>query len=131
MKLQLNCVISNWECSGQEDGGFIASDDDLPEEQEGESNDDDREEDNVVHKIGSTKNHPQRALDQQKCFVNGKSVHLLYLREMLEQHDLLASLIQHLNMSVCTGNGNTEVPSITGGKHSIEEDESIDIVVRV
>ena len=45
---------------------------------------------------------------------------------MLEQHDLLASFIQYLNMSICTGNDNTGVPSIIGGKCSIEKDESID-----
>ena len=64
----------------------------------------------VGHEFGSIKNYSQWALDQQKKIVNGKSAYLLYLWKMLEQHALLGSSIQHLNMSVCTGNGNSSVP---------------------
>ena len=63
MNLQLIHVISNWEQSGQGDGGLIDGGDDFMEEDEdkGEEVEDGQDfngEDNVAKAFGSTKNHP-------------------------------------------------------------------------
>jgi hypothetical protein len=121
MNLQLNRIISNWERSGQGDGGFMEHGDLADEDEYEEGN-----EDSIVEpEFGALRNRPQRALDQRKYFTNGKSVYLLYLWEMLEKHDLLGSSIQRLSASVCASNGNCAVPLIIGGKHSVDDNFSV------
>ena len=79
MNSQLNGVISNWEHSGQGDGGFTCDDDLSGEEEDGGKNNE--------RDFCYTKNHNQGALDQQKNFTDGRSTYLLYLWDMLEHHD--------------------------------------------
>jgi hypothetical protein len=57
MNLQLNCIISNWECSGQGDGGFINMGDD---EEYNKGN----KEDQTEFEFGAIRNCPQCALNQ-------------------------------------------------------------------
>jgi hypothetical protein len=121
MNLALNRIISDWERSGQGDGGFVSHDDLAGEDEYDEGNEDEI----IEHEFGSLRNRPQRALDQRKSFTNGKNCYLLYLWEMLEKHDLLGSSIQRLNSSVCASNGNSDVPLIIGGKHSADEELSV------
>ena len=47
--------------------------------------------------FGSLKNHSQRALDSRSSFFVNKEPYLLYLWEVLENHDLLVSSVQRLN----------------------------------
>ena len=117
MNLQLNCITSNWERSGQGDGDFVKHGDLADEDEYEEGNEDDI----VEHEFGAIWNRPQWALDQQKYFTNGKSFYLLYLWEILVKHDLLRSSIQCLNSSLCESNGNSAVPLIIGG-HSVDDD---------
>ena len=102
MVLQLNRMISNWERSGQGDGGYTGCEED---DEVGEG----------VHSHG--------ALDQRKNFVIGTNTYHLYLWEMLEKHDLFGSSIQCLNASVSSGNGNAGVPSLILGKHKYGDDD--------
>ena len=96
------------ERSGQGDGGYNFDGDD--------NNGCDDDYDSSFYRRG--------ALDLRKNFVIGTNTHLLYLWEMLETHDLLGTLIQRLNPSVSSENGNTDVPGvIIGVKHKIGDDE--------
>ena len=119
MNLQLKCIISHWECSGQGDGGFINLGDDK---HYSEGN----EEDATKFEFGAIRNRPQCALNQQKYFTNCKGVYLLYLFEMLEKLDLLGSSTQCLNSSTCASNGNSAIPLQIGGKHKADDEVSID-----
>ena len=112
MNLQLNRIISHWERSGHGDGEFMNEfDHEVEECVDGEMT-------KGEPVFGSLKNRPQRALNQRKNFIVGKSTYLLYLWGMLETHDLICFSMHHLDSSVCSGNGSFGVPSIIGNKHS-------------
>ncbi len=121
MILQLNRVIRGWERSGQGDGGIT---DDEVDNEDGEENEVD---DTPAHEceFGSLKNCLQLALNNQKYFVEGKSSYLLYLWELLDEHDLAGSSMQRLNDDVCSGNGNNRVPSVVGKKLSVDVNNTL------
>ena len=97
----------------------------MGEDEEMEDRQDFNGEDNVANAFCSTKNCPQCALDQQKNFVQSKTIYLLCLWGMLEHHDLLGSSMHHLNANVCSGHADVGAPSVIGSKHSVEDDVSL------
>jgi len=112
INLQLKRVIASWEHSGQGDGGYATGED--------------KDEENTEFEFGALISRPQRALNQCKNFIDGKSSYLLYLWEVLAQHDLLSSLVQRLNEDTGAGNGHLGVSSIIGRRRFTgEEDDSI------
>jgi hypothetical protein len=97
--VQLTRVITNWEKSGQGDGGHSNEDEDEEEKSE-----------DVV--FGSLRNRSAGALDQREQFVEYNQSYLLYLWHMLDKHGLFVSSLQMLNCDVAAGNGATGVPSV-------------------
>jgi hypothetical protein len=80
-------IVEKWERSGQGDGGY----DDLDDEDNDEEDRDDGDEDGGKGErvFGSLKNRSQRALDSRSSFFVNKEPYLLYLWEVLDNHDLL------------------------------------------
>jgi hypothetical protein len=112
INLQLKRVIASWERSGQGEGGHVPGED--------------KDEENTEFEFGALINRPQGALDQRKNFIDGKSSYLLYLWEVLAQHDLLSSSVQRLNEDTRAGNGHLGVPSVIGRRRFAgDEDDSI------
>ena len=86
MRADLARIISNWETSEQGDGGR-----------------DNHEESSVVidtasflsgeeqPSYGGLRNWPPRALDTRAAFLNGRPSYLLYVWELADTHQLLAS----------------------------------------
>jgi hypothetical protein len=110
MNLALKRQIQNWERSGQGDGGYTEDDD----EENNTDGDDDVEEDNM-NTFGSLKGRSQRALDLHQNFFNERSTYLLYLWDVLDEHNLVQSSMQQLLVGIGSGNGSTGVPSVIGG----------------
>jgi hypothetical protein len=78
------------------------------------------------NRFGSLKKRPQRALDLRRNFFDGKSTYLLYLWEMLEEHNLFQLSMQQLHEDIGSGDGSTGVPSVIGAKRkSAEDDDSL------
>jgi hypothetical protein len=61
----------------------------------------------VAVAFGSLINCPQRALDDRKNFIDGKASYILYLWEVLFQHDLLSSSVQCFSEGIGAGNGHS------------------------
>ena len=110
MNLALKRAITNWERSGQGDGGFIDNDDDEDDD------DDDDENNEAVVEFGSLKGRHQRALDSRINFFDDRNNYLLYLWDILDEHDLVQSTMQQLLEGVGSGNGSSGVPLVVGGK---------------
>ena len=71
------------------------------------------------------KKRPQRALDYRRNFFDGKSTYILYLWEMLEEHNLFQSSTQQLHEDVGSVDGSTGVPPYAiGGKRKCSNDDS-------
>ena len=64
--------------------------------------------------FGSLKNCSQKALDSRSSFFVNKEPYLLYLWEVLENHDLLVSSMQRLNSFAIAANGADGIPSEIG-----------------
>ena len=108
--------IEKWERSGQGDGGY-----DLDDEEDGDNGDGGKGE--TV--FGSLKNRLQKALDSCSSFFVNKEPYLLYLWEVLENHDLLVSSMQRLNSFAIAANGADGIPSVIG--HSPTGDDSVSV----
>lgn len=67
-----------------------------------------------MNAFGSSRNGNQLALNQRKHYVEGKSICLLYLLEMVDCHDLIRSSMQYLDKDVVLVNASLGVPSIIG-----------------
>jgi hypothetical protein len=65
---------------------------------------------------------PQRALDLLQNFFDDRNTYLLYLWNVLDDHDLVQSSMQQLLVGIGSGNGSTEVPSFIGGKRKSDGD---------
>jgi hypothetical protein len=102
--------------SGQGDGGY-----DLDDEEDGYDGDGGKGE----HVFGSLKNHSQRALDSRSSFFVNKEPYLLYLLEVLQNHDLLVYSMQRLNFSAIAASGSNGIPSVIG--HTATGDDSISV----
>ena len=121
MNLALKRAIQNWERSGQGDGGY------TEEEEVMDDNTDDEEEENGgedTFAFGSLTGRPQKALDLRRNFFDDKATYLLYLWDILEEHDLTQSTMQQLLEGVGSGNGGSGVPSVIGGNKSYKNDDN-------
>lgn len=128
MVLALNRVIQKWERSGQGYGGQV-------EEEEKENDEDDGDEfesaqenecasaDGGEQPFGQLANRSQGALDQRQNFIDGKSSYLLYLWDMLEEHNLFQSSMQRLNEGIGCGSGNNVPTIIADGKRKRDDDD--------
>ena len=128
INLALKRVIQNWERSGQGEGGFINEEDvrDVDEEDDsGEENDDDRSYGGKSASFGSLTERPPQSLELRRNFVDGRSTYLLYLWDMLCEHDLFQSSMQQLKDGIGSGNGHSEVPSVIRGKRKNDDDDSL------
>lgn len=113
MNLALKRQIQNWERSGQGDGGYTEEVDDKDE------GDDDADKDNM-NTFGSLNGRPQRALDSRQNFFDDRSTYLLlYLWDVLDEHDLVKASMQQLLEGIGSGNGGTGVPSVIGGSAKV------------
>ena len=111
MNLALKRAIQNWERSGQGDGGY------TEEEEVMDDNTDDKEEENGGEDrfaFGGLTGRPQKALDLRRNFFDDKATYLLYLWDILEEHDLTQSTMQQLLEGVGSGNGGSGVPFSVG-----------------
>jgi hypothetical protein len=67
--------------------------------------------------FGELSNHPHKALDLHLVFFTDKeSYYLLYLWEVLDNNNLMVSLMQRLDNSIAAMNGAYEIPSVIGNK---------------
>ena len=123
MNLALKRAITNWERSGQGFGGYT-DDEDI-------NNDDDDDDDDIGGmmdgpvRFGVLKDRPQRALDLRRNFFDDRNTYLLYLWDVLDEHDLVQSSMQQLVDGVGSGNGNSGVPSVIGGRRQSDDDYSL------
>jgi hypothetical protein len=129
MNLALKRGIQNWERSGQGDGGYTEDDDDEGSKSSKSNDDDDYEDDNFVgavdeeNNFGSLTGRGRQALDLRRNFFDAKATYLLYLWDVLDEHNLVKSSMQQLLEGIGAGNGSNRVPSVIGGgKHKIDTD---------
>ena len=101
MNVALCRIISNWEQSGQGDGGFI---------NEGEE-DDENSRDPLSKTFGSLFERTELALSSRANFCQMRQSYLLYHWEMMDTHDLLRSSLQKINERTASVDGST-VPSV-------------------
>ncbi len=100
MNTALKRQIQKWELSGQGD-------------------DDNNADDDVGNTtFGSLNGRPQQALDSRANFFVNSPTYLLYLWDVLDEHDLVQTSMQQLVDGVGSGNGGTGVPSVIGGSSS-------------
>ena len=124
MNLALKRGIQNWERSGQGDGGHTNDED----EDDGSANSDDDEslgDDGDDREFGSLKGRGRTALDLRRNFFDDRATYLLYLWDILDEHDLVKSTMQQLLDGVGAGNGRNGVPSVINNKRNNEDDYSM------
>ena len=124
MNLALKHGINNWEHSGQGDGGYISGDNNS--DTDDEDNDADGAEDNQENSsvgFGKLSGRQQRALDQRWNFFDIKQTYLLYLWDILDEHNLVQLSMQQLLSGIGSGNGSTGVPSGIGGKCNYNDND--------
>jgi len=127
MNLALKQAITNWERSSQGDGGYIDSNDDDDGTPNDDDVDDDDANDDVVKEFGALAGRSQGALDLRRNFFDDRNTYLLYLWDILDEHDLVQSTMQQLLEGAASGNGTTGVPSVIGSnnKHPKYDDVSL------
>lgn len=111
-------IISNWEMSGQGDGGR-ENEDAAVDDEDGHSlslmsSSSSIEIDEMPPAAigGNLRNRPPRALDNRAAFLNGRPSYLLYFWEVADMHQLLASSLQRLsNHAGATSASSTPVVS--------------------
>ena len=118
MNLALKRAISNWERSGQGDGGITGEDDLDDDDIDGEDGDD-------AKRFGSLEGRSQRALDLRHNFFDKWNTYLLYLWDVLDEHNLVQSTMQQLLEGVGAGNGSNGVPSVVGGRRQSDDNDSL------
>ena len=92
MRSDLVRIVSNWETSGQGDGGRD-NHEESPVDMDTTSFSSGEDEPSY----GALCNRPPRALDTRAAFLNGSPSFLLYFWELANTHQLLASALQQLN----------------------------------
>lgn len=130
MNLALKRGIQKWERSGQGDGGYTGDDDDDKtdnEDGDDDANNDDNNNDNNANRctIGNLRGRPQRALDLRRNFFDDRNTYLLYLWDILDEHDLVQSSMQQLLTGIGSGNGSSGVPSVIGDKGRNNDNDSL------
>ena len=125
MNLALKRGITNWERSGQGDGGYIEEDDNNTSNTDAEANGDGNNNDEI--EFGNLRGRPQRALDLRRNFFDTRNSYLLYLWDILDEHNLVQSSMQQLLHGIGSENGSNGVPSVVGGgaKRNNNEDDSL------
>jgi hypothetical protein len=127
MNTALKRIIQKWELSGQGDGGSL--DEEVGEDHNADDDDaeqaDAEEQANVNTAFGSLNGRPQYALDSRANFFIHSPTYLLYLWDVLDEHDLVQTSMQQLVDGVGSGNGGTGVPSVIGGKRKSDADDSL------
>ncbi len=94
--------------NGQGDGGFLDEDDGI--------------------EFGNLRGRPQHALDSRRKFFDDKPSYLLYLWDILDEHNLVQSSMQQLLLGIGSEDGSNGVPSVVGGgaaKRNNNEDDSL------
>lgn len=134
MNLVLKRGISSWEHSGQGDGGYTGDDDDGGDDGSINNNNNDGNEDYDIkdakgetNRFGALAGRFQHALDLHHCFLMIGTPILFYLWDVLDEHDLVQSTMQQLLDGVGSGNGNSGVPSVIGGKCQSDDDYSLSL----
>ena len=122
MNLALKRGIQNWERSGQGDGGHVNEDDNSESGDNYNEDDVDNEDDNVGTSFGSLKSRGRSALDLRRNFFDDKYTYLLYLWDVLDEHDLVNSTMQQLLGGIGSANGSTDVPSVIMKRKSDDYD---------
>jgi hypothetical protein len=117
MNLALKRKITNWERSGQGDGGYIDNDSNSYH------TDNDDEDGNEEFQFGQLEGRPQHALDLRRNFFDDRNSYLLYLWDILDEHNLVQSSMQQLLHGIGSDNGSNGVPSVVGGKRNNEEED--------
>jgi hypothetical protein len=121
MNLALKRAITNWERSGQGDGGVVELDDDDNEGDESSGGDvGDR-----TKNFGSLNGRGQQALDLRRNFFSDKNTYLLYLWDVLDEHGLVQSSMQQLLDGIGASDGFDGVPSVITGRRKSDGDESL------
>ena len=124
MNLALKRGISNWERSGQGDGGYTSGDNNSDnDDEDNNANDAEDNEENSGVGFGQLSGRQQRALDLRQNFFDNKQAYLLYLWDILDEHNLVQSSMQQLFSGVGSGNGSTGVPSVIGSKRNYNDDD--------
>ena len=68
---------------------------------------------------------PQCALDLRRNFFDKRNTYLLYLWDILDEHDLVQSSMQQLLTGIGSGNGSSGVPSVIGDKGRNNNNDSL------
>ena len=123
MNLALKRGITNWERSGQGDGGYIDNNEDDATNNNGVAVDGSDDDDDETVQFGVLAGRSQGALDMRRNFFDDKATYLLYLWDILDEHDLVQSTMQQLLEGVGSGNGSTGVPSVIRNKRINEDDD--------
>ena len=117
MNLALKQKITNWERSGQGDGGYIDNDSNSYH------TDNDDEDGNEEFQFGQLEGRSQHALDLRHNFFDDRNSYLLYLWDILDEHNLVQSSMQQLLHGIGSDNGSNGVPLVVGGKRNNEEED--------
>ena len=109
MNLALKQGITNWERSGQGGGGYIDinNENDAADVNDDVYNDDNNDADDESIKVGALAGCSQGALDLCCNFFDDRNTYLLYLWDILDEHNLVQSTMQQLLEGVGSGNGST------------------------
>ncbi len=75
--------------------------------------------------FGSLKGRGRTALDLRRNFFDDRATYLLYLWDILDEHDLVKSTMPQLLDGVGAGNGRNGVPSVINNKRNNEDDYSM------
>jgi hypothetical protein len=119
MNLALKRGINNWERSGQGDGGYISGDNNSnTDDEDNDANGAEDNQENISVRFGKLSGRQQRALDQCRNFFDNKQTYLLYLWDILDEHNLVQSSMQQLLSGIGSGNGSTGVPLVIGSKRN-------------
>jgi len=127
MNLALKRGIQNWERSGQGDGGHVNEDDNSESGDDDNNNEDDEDNDDRLGlgaSFGSLKGRGRSALDLRRNFFDDKYTYLLYLWDVLDEHDLVNSTMQQLLGGIGSANGSTDVPSVIMKRKSYDDYDS-------
>jgi hypothetical protein len=128
MNSVLKGQIQKWEHSGQGDDGCCDNDNNNDDDDIEDNNNDDNSNSNTDGEdaeFGNLRGRPRRALDLRRIFFDNKNTYLLYLWDVLDEHDLVQSSMQQLLSGIGSGNGSSGVPSVVGDKRKNNKDDSL------
>jgi hypothetical protein len=106
INLALKRAITDWERSGQGDGGTINEDDEddnNSRDTDAEANGDGNNNDEI--EFGNLRGRSQRSLDVRRNFFDNRPSYLLYLWDILEEHNLVQTSMQQLLLGIGSDNG--------------------------